>query len=288
MKILLVEDDYLEAEITKRTLVDAFPGVAIDHVSSTFEFSSRLPDILHDPPDVAVIDMMLTSDVKDEGHYRGGLQCQAILTSRTETAHMPIIIYSILDPSVIERGGISLPDHVVPVAKTADQSNLIRTIHGLLQSATAIARVRSSVFIVHGHDDEAKESVARFIERIGLQAIILHEQATLGKTIIEKFEAYSDVRFAVILLTPDDVGAPRSTPKALKSRARQNVIFELGFFVAKLGRRNVCALYKEGVEVPSDIQGLLYITMDTNGAWRLTLAREISACGVAVDMTKLL
>jgi predicted nucleotide-binding protein len=98
-----------------------------------------------------------------------------------------------------------------------------------------------------------KESVARFLEKLDLRPIILHEQPNKGRTVIEKFEAHSDVGFAVVLLTPDDVGGLASSPDKLSRRARQNVILELGYFIGKLGRAKVCALYKEGVEIPSDI-----------------------------------
>jgi len=105
----------------------------------------------------------------------------------------------------------------------------------------------STVFIVHGHDEAACEAAARFIEKLGLIAVILHEQPNQGRTLIEKFEAHSGVAFAVVLLTPDDIGATAANPKARRPRARQNVIFELGFFVGAIGRRRVCALYKPGV-----------------------------------------
>lgn len=144
----------------------------------------------------------------------------------------------------------------------------------------------SDIFIVHGHDESAKQSVARFIERLELRAVILHEQPNAGRTIIEKFEEYANVGFAIVLLTPDDIGYPRDKPDEKKQRARQNVIFELGFFIGKLGRERVCALYKEGVEIPSDFQGVLYIEMDTRGGWQLQLAREIKHVGIEVDMNK--
>jgi predicted nucleotide-binding protein len=144
------------------------------------------------------------------------------------------------------------------------------------------------VFVVHGHDTETKESVARFIERLGLEPIILHEQPNSGRTIIEKFEVYSDVGFAVVLLTPDDVGAPASNPADLKGRARQNVILELGYFNGKLSRRRVCALYKPGVEIPSDYQGVIYVELDTAGAWRTKLAQELVEAGFSIKLEALL
>ncbi len=145
-----------------------------------------------------------------------------------------------------------------------------------------------SIFVVHGHDEAAKQSVARLLERLTLRALILHEQPNAGRTLIEKFEDYSDVRFAVIVLTPDDVGYPNGREAEAKSRARQNVIFELGFFIGKLGRKRVCAIYKEGVEIPSDYIGVLYIPMDAAGAWQLRLAKELKHAGIEVDPNKLL
>ena len=141
-----------------------------------------------------------------------------------------------------------------------------------------------NVFLVHGHDDAMKESVARFLEKLDLRPIILHEQPNKGRTVIEKFEAHSDVGFAVVLLTPDDVGGLASSPDKLSRRARQNVILELGYFIGKLGRAKVCALYKEGVEIPSDIHGVLYVPYDAGNGWRLKLASEIKAAGLAVDL----
>jgi predicted nucleotide-binding protein len=143
------------------------------------------------------------------------------------------------------------------------------------------------VFVVHGHDNEAKETVARFLERLKLEPIILHEQANEGRTVIEKFEIYADVGFAVVLLTPDDVGALASERENLKSRARQNVVLELGYFLGKLKRSRVCALYKRGVEIPSDYQGVLYVELDSAGGWAMKLAQELSAAGIPIDLEAL-
>ena len=144
------------------------------------------------------------------------------------------------------------------------------------------------LFIVHGHDAEARERVARFTERLGLESIILHEQPNSGRTIIEKFEDHADVGFAIVLLTPDDIGADAGKPNELKKRARQNVILELGYFLGKLTRRRVCALYKSGVEIPSDYQGVLYIELDPTGAWRTKLAQELVEAGFSIKLDALL
>jgi len=144
------------------------------------------------------------------------------------------------------------------------------------------------VFIVHGHDEAARESLARFLERLGVEPVILHEQASSGRTVIEKLEDFSDVSFAAILLTPDDVGAAVSEGSNLLNRARQNVVLELGYFIGKLGRKNVCALYRGDVELPSDMLGVVYVKLDEGGAWKLSLAKELIASGFSIDLNKFL
>ena len=139
------------------------------------------------------------------------------------------------------------------------------------------------VFIIHGRDDGTKETVARFIERLGLKPIILHEEPNQGQTIIEKFEQHAEVAFAIALLTPDDTGGLAEEEPSHKPRARQNVIFELGYFTGKLGRRRVCALTKGHVDIPSDYYGVLYIPFDESGAWKMALVKELKTAGFEVD-----
>lgn len=105
--------------------------------------------------------------------------------------------------------------------------------------------VSRKIFIVHGHDNDALQSVARFISRIGLEEIILSERPDGSRTIIEKFEAESgDVSFAIVLMTPDDSGSALAS-ESTRLRARQNVLYELGYFAGKLGRGKVLVLRKE-------------------------------------------
>lgn len=145
----------------------------------------------------------------------------------------------------------------------------------------------NKVFIVHGHNNEVKVNVARTVEKLGLEAIILHEQANSGKTIIEKFEEHSEVAFAIVLLTDDDFGKSKKADN-LNNRARQNVILELGYFIGKLSRNKVCPLYVPGVELPSDLHGLLYIELDAEESWKFKLAKELKASGLDVDVNKIL
>ncbi len=144
------------------------------------------------------------------------------------------------------------------------------------------------VFVIHGRDNEAKETVARFLTRLALTPVILHEQPNQGRTIIEKFERNAQVGFAVALLTPDDVGALKNEEKNLKLRARQNVVFELGYFLGRLGRERVCALTKGDVEIPSDYDGVVYIPLDDSEGWKMKLIKELKNVGFDVDANKAL
>ncbi|WP_375276201.1 TIR domain-containing protein [Methylorubrum thiocyanatum] len=145
----------------------------------------------------------------------------------------------------------------------------------------------NKVFIVHGHDDAALHSLARFLEKLGLQTIVLREQPDQGRTIIEKFEQLaSDVGFAVALLTPDDVGGAKATAEQ-DARARQNVIFELGYFAGRLGRGCVCVLKKGRVEIPSDLFGVIYTEMDPADGWKARLVHELKAAKLEFDANRM-
>jgi len=143
------------------------------------------------------------------------------------------------------------------------------------------------VFIVHGHNDLIKQKTARTITKLGLEPIILHEKADGGKTIIEKFEKNSsNIGFAIILLTNDDEGKSKSS-NSLKPRARQNVIFEMGYFIGKLGRERVFLLLENGVEKPGDLDGIVYTPIDEYDGWKLKLVKELKTCGYSVSADNL-
>ena len=140
------------------------------------------------------------------------------------------------------------------------------------------------VFVVHGHDEAVNQEVARTLEKMGLEAIILREQPNSGQTIIEKFESYAkDVRFAIILLTADDKIDGEDI-----YRARQNVIFEMGYFMGALGRKNVMCMVQEQVEKPGDIDGVVYTLIDNSGIWKFSMVKELVACGYKVDANSIL
>lgn len=142
--------------------------------------------------------------------------------------------------------------------------------------------VTNKIFIVHGHNNEIKQTVARTITKLKLEPIILHEQIDKGKTIIEKFEQNSsDVNFAIILLTADDEGKAKKENN-YQIRARQNVVFEMGYFIGKLGREKVFLLLENGVDKPGDLDGIVYVPIDNEEGWKLKLVRELKASGYKV------
>ena len=145
----------------------------------------------------------------------------------------------------------------------------------------------NSVFLVHGHDEGSKHAVARFLEQLGVEAVVLQEQINRGMTIIEKFEDFaSRCGFAVVLMTPDDVGYPIGHEEHKKQRPRQNVVLELGYFAARLKRNKTLVLVKGDVELPSDVLGLIYERMDDSEGWKMRLARELRAAGFEVDLNR--
>lgn len=143
---------------------------------------------------------------------------------------------------------------------------------------------KSKVFVVHGHDEALKQEVARIVEKQGLEAIILSEQANRGKTIIEKFEEHSDVGAAICLFTGDDHGKAKDTTSE-NLRARQNVVFEAGYFMGKLGRENVVLIANPDIEIPSDLKGVVYTN---EKSWQIDVLKELKAIGYAIDLNKLL
>jgi predicted nucleotide-binding protein len=151
----------------------------------------------------------------------------------------------------------------------------------------------SEVFLVHGHDGARPDEVARVLGRLtGAEPIILHEQDSRSNTIIEKLERHAmRAGFAVALLTPDDEGreraAPGEEPAGLRPRGRQNVVFEAGYFVGQIGRERTALLFEVGVELPSDLDGIVYIELDDRGAWRVELGRELRAAGIDADLNQL-
>ena len=183
----------------------------------------------------------------------------------------------------------------VPTVRAETKPNSVVTTSarpgGASPRKSETGRNKRMIFVVHGHNDGQKETVARFLQNLAPRAkvVILHEQPNQGRAIIEKFETYAaDVKYAVILMTADDVGRAEEEEE-LRPRARQNVILELGWFIGRLGRDRVTILCDEGVETPSDILGVLYTKLDKGGSWRWGLDKDLHAAKIItkIDPSKI-
>lgn len=173
-------------------------------------------------------------------------------------------------------------DHYLETARRL-RDGLAVSDASLLSSAAAVKRVRTiassrRVFVVHGRNDVQRQRVCALLRDWDCTPVVLREQPNIGRTIIEKFEEHANADYAVILLTADDRGA-QVGERNYQPRARQNVVFEMGYFIGRMTRERVCALYQEGVELPSDLAGILYIPLDDAGQWQLSLREELRAIG---------
>lgn len=216
----------------------------------------------------------------------GRLHSPQVITSRRR--HIPIPVYQnevreniAKATALLNEAIFALKEDIAEDEEVSDVFTEETTYNDVNNTLTR------QIFIVHGHDDGSREKLARFLEKIDLKPIILHEQANKGRTIIEKFEDHSNVGFAIILLTPDDKGGTKDTEK-LQSRARQNVILELGYFMGRLGRDRVVALKVGELEIPSDVSGVVWTDFDAAGGWKPNLAKELKAAGYNIDWNKVM
>jgi predicted nucleotide-binding protein len=211
----------------------------------------------------------------------------AIKCSEKSTDEIKKILYSKKSPDVlfIFTKPMIVEDDKLVEDITTDVLKSVETISIGSKSTTKEINM-NKVFIVHGHDDTMKLDVARFVEKLKFEAIILHERASSGLTIIEKFEKFSDTGYAIVLYSPCDVGSKNEKGATPKLRARQNVIFEHGFLIGKLGRNRVAALVKDDIELPGDTDGVVYISYDKD-EWKFKMANELRTAGYTVDMNLL-
>jgi predicted nucleotide-binding protein len=214
-----------------------------------------------------------------------------LLTQFENVRYTPGVRVSGMDTSGYRRAGVKKVIAILEAAKSelALREELAEVVGPTgTPSGDKVESEQSPAFIVHGHDDARKHELFRVLQDVtGVKPIILAEQPNGGRTILEKLEAYAAAAgFAVALLTPDDVGGARDAGE-MAPRARQNVVFEAGYFAGRLGRARVVLLYDEGVELPSDLQGLVYVPLDTGGAWKMKLTHELATAGVHVDWSGL-
>ena len=203
-------------------------------------------------------------------------------------SYSPQVWYSGMDSSGYQPAGVKKVIAILNSAKTEVELNEEVASASNARAKGEQVMPGNRIFIVHGHDDGAKEGVARFLGKLtGQEPIILHEQSNGGKTLIEKFERSAAAsHYAVVLLTDDDLGRAKRDDQE-RPRGRQNVVFEMGFFFGSLGRERVAVLYDEGIDPPGDVNGIVYILRDAAGGWKTELARELEEADIEVDWAAL-
>lgn len=208
-----------------------------------------------------------------------------------KVSYTPSVWYSGMDTSGYRPAGVKKVVAILEGAKRElalrdELALVVQTGESAEEKATAAEQGR--VFIVHGHDAAAKHELFRVLHAVtGTEPIILHEQPSGGRSILEKLEAYAaSAGFAVALLTADDFGRAKDVEQETP-RARQNVVLEAGYFAGRLGRARVVLLHEAGVELPSDLDGIVYVALDPAGAWKMKVVHEMANEGIAVDWSKL-
>lgn len=259
----------------------------INGIKKSVDVEDLLKDCdAHNPPragsleEVVVVGLFFMENCKSEPQLWRLSHTHGITPSYSTTSCQD------LNDEIIERFVEPAIDFIQEKLQEREEAE-ISDIEDIEYMVSDLKEAFNKVFIVHGHEHGVKEEVARFIEKLGLEPIILHEQPNKGRTIIEKFEDYADVHFAIVLLMGDDFGKAKEDSKDLRLRARQNVILELGYFLGKLGRDKVCAVYENGVEIPSDYSGVLFVPLDKSGKWKFDVVKELKAAGFDVDVNKL-
>ncbi len=225
--------------------------------------------------DLAILDIRLKDD-NDDKDVSGLTLAQEVapFVPKIMLTQFPSVFYVQEALNSLAPGGAPA---VAFVVKDEGSEALLHAIQTVL---------RQNVFIGHGHDKAAKEAVTFFIKSLNLRPILLEEQTSTGRTIIDMFEDHSNVAFAVMLLTPDDVGGSQQGAEEVGLRARQNVILELGYFIGKIGRSKVSILCKEGVEIPSQLHGIRCLRMDSDDGWKRQLAQEMRGVGMNIDLNR--
>jgi predicted nucleotide-binding protein len=241
-----------------------------------------LEELERDAPSLArkideTLSQVFGSDTEEYARYRiGGLYGGTINVGYRTSDYEQIAGYR----KGIEKAATTLNTAVSMLEERLE--DLIAAGESVRPKAADYAR---KAFIVHGHDIDCRNEVELFLRKLNFDYIILNQQPNSGRTVIEKIEQHSDVGFAIILLTPDDTC---QSGEEVEMRARQNVMWEYGYFVGRLNRARVCVLKKGDVKIPSDLEGIGWTSFDAIGGWHVELARELRGAGYSIDMNQVI
>ncbi len=265
MANIFIIDDDASAELFVENLV--YRGHTAKRIRSVHEALNNIENISRS--DLVVLDLVMPYgsevDISVNEYRSSGMVIYRKLRDISPT--LPVIVYTAnQDGSIIDIISSDKSASYVPRWSGPSLGEFVNLINDKL--GIQAAETLSTVFIVHGHDETAKLSLKNYLQNtLKLpEPIILHEKPNQGRTIIEKFEGLSSSADLVfVLLTPDDLVATGTEMDSIKRRARQNVIFELGYFLGQLGRRSgrIFLLYKGILDLPSDINGLIYLNIDS-------------------------
>jgi predicted nucleotide-binding protein len=268
-RILLADNDPEEIETWSAVLMKG--GY---EVITALSVSAAQEILFKGDLDLAVIDLHMVNNDEDE-------DLSGLLLAKTFRETVPVVLFTgrpTADSTIeaLRKDGRSAPA-VAVIRKHKDGPE------GLLKAVREA--IVPKVFVSHGHDLASRNAVVKFLSDGGARAIVFQDQPVNSRTILDAFEEYANVQFTIILMTPDDEGRKKGE-EIWQARARQNVIFELGFFLAKLGPRKVVILSNEGqpIEWPSNFHGILYREMDPGDGWQLKLARDMSAAGIKLKL----
>lgn len=267
-KILIVDDDlFLHSELLGSLYAE---GAEVISARTLAEGQSKFRESTG--INLVILDIRLpvgdyTENLETEyerNAVKGGFESGLVLAQWIKRNHpdLPLVGFSVHDPSSsaaqwFSRYGAGYLQKSISSAVSI--IDLIKDVLGVDKSEK-----RLKTFIVHGQDEKTKYELKNYLQNVLKlhEPIILHEQPSFGRSIIEKFEDVAkDIDVVFVLLTPDDVVYDTRTSNSIKRRARQNVIFEMGYFLSSLQRKKgrVLLLYKGELELPSDIAGLIYI-----------------------------
>jgi predicted nucleotide-binding protein len=161
----------------------------------------------------------------------------------------------------------------------------------VLDRELSASNKRQRLFVVSGSDFLMRQAAVAALSKLFLVPVVLQEQPNSGRKILTNFTSYIDMKFALVLLSPDDCVYPKDdkTTKS-KLKPRQDIIFLLGYLLGKLGLEKVLVLFRESqnFEIPNDFEGVKFVAFDDRGSWKLALIRELTACGYSIEGERIL